>query len=272
MRLVFRGPAAGVAARGAAVGEPLRKRQEFLDADQTIVYTTPVEKRRMESMAARQGRQTSCSTWNSPPEAETFLAALASAFGAAGQSLPPGDGEAMGRAYAELCRWNRRLNLTRLIAPEEAAVGHFLDSAMAAPDLPPAAAVLDVGSGAGFPGVVLAIRRPDARVTLLEKTAKKVEFLRQLIRGVPLINAEAVAGSWPAWPADDAYDVIVSRATFADGAAWRDVGRALKADGTLWLWRGEDGALDIPGFVATSRPYRLPGRRRERRLVVYRRT
>ncbi len=78
-----------------------------------------------------------------------------------------------------LLSWNaERMNLTRLISPTEIAAEHFLDSAslLAVLKIAPGASLLDVGAGAGFPSLPLAILRPDLKVTLLEATAKKLVF------------------------------------------------------------------------------------------------
>ena len=84
--------------------------------------------------------------------------------------------------YAEmLVEWNAtRMNLTRLVSPQDIAVKHFLDSLalLFVQTPPPNARVLDVGTGAGLPGLALQIARPDLRVTLLDGTSKKLQFCR----------------------------------------------------------------------------------------------
>ena len=102
--------------------------------------------------------------------------------------------------FAELLvEWNAtRMNLTRLTEPREVAVKHFLDSlALLTVARPPiGAAVLDVGTGAGLPGLALQIARPDLRVTLLDGTAKKLAFCRAVadelkLDGVDVVHARA---------------------------------------------------------------------------------
>ncbi len=119
----------------------------------------------------------------------------------------------------ELIAWNQRLNLTRIVEPDEIAVKHFLDSLSLAPLLPVAAgplAVIDVGSGAGFPGLPLKIALPGLRLTLLEATGKKTAFLRHLLdllqlQDVAVLTARAEeAGRLPAHRQQ--YDVAVARA------------------------------------------------------------
>jgi 16S rRNA (guanine527-N7)-methyltransferase len=127
------------------------------------------------------------------------LAALAN--GAAALDIPLDDVQ-LGRfaSYRDmLLEWTIRVNLTAITDPAEVLTRHFLDSVtcvLALPheerDLP--LRLLDVGSGAGFPGLALAIARPTWHVTTLEATGKKVRFQQAVIAALGLPNAEAVAG------------------------------------------------------------------------------
>jgi 16S rRNA (guanine527-N7)-methyltransferase len=116
----------------------------------------------------------------------------------------------------ELVRWSARMSLTALRGPIQIVRHGFLDSLACTALLPPLSPrVVDIGSGAGFPAVPLAILRPDARFTLVEATRKKVTFLRHLVRTLQLpcvvINARAEALAQD--PAHrHAYDVAFSRA------------------------------------------------------------
>jgi 16S rRNA (guanine527-N7)-methyltransferase len=97
---------------------------------------------------------------------------------------------------AELMKWSRRVNLIARDTPEAQAIEtHFLDSLTLLPLLQEPAPVhlLDVGTGAGFPGLVLAAVLPEARFTLVEPRQKRVSFLRHLIRTLGLTNVEVVA-------------------------------------------------------------------------------
>jgi 16S rRNA (guanine527-N7)-methyltransferase len=119
-----------------------------------------------------------------------------------------------------LLRENAKYNLTAITDPAEIRQKHFADSLALLDDLelPLGAAVLDVGSGAGFPGVPLALARPGWRVTLLEATAKKARFLRMLASELELplavVNARAeTAAHDPALRAR--FDLVVARAVAA---------------------------------------------------------
>ena len=101
-------------------------------------------------------------------------------------------------AYGDLLvDWNaNRMNLTRLISPKEIATEHFLDSLslLTVLDLPPGSRILDVGPGAGFPSLPIKILRPDLHVTLLEATAKKLQFCRAVADALGLEGVTTVHG------------------------------------------------------------------------------
>lgn len=93
------------------------------------------------------------------------------------------------RIYAEmLVEWNEKINLTAITEPKEIAVKHFLDCMMIFKyaDIPSSASVIDVGTGAGFPGVVMKIVRPDIKLTLLDSLAKRITFLEELCKTLEL--------------------------------------------------------------------------------------
>ena len=123
--------------------------------------------------------------------------------------------EAYGRALAD---WNEHTNLTAITAPDDIRVRHFLDSLTVAKaaNLSAGTRLIDVGAGAGFPGLPLAIVFPELQVTLLEATGKKIAFLDHVIQTIGITNANTLnaraeeAGHMP--DQRGAYDVVAARA------------------------------------------------------------
>lgn len=137
--------------------------------------------------------------------------------------------------YAEeLVQWNRRINLTAITDPLEIAVKHFLDSAAAAPWIPAGSRVLDIGSGPGFPGMVLKILQPDLDVSLIEAVRKKISFQRHVIRTIGLSGIQALHGRAEDMAGTDpnAFDVVICRA-LTDLAGFFQMARPLLAPGGM---------------------------------------
>ena len=86
--------------------------------------------------------------------------------------------------YLLLTQWNQKVNLTSIREPTEILERHFGESLFLAAKLPDAKTVVDIGSGAGFPGLPLAVANPTTKVTLVESIAKKAAFLKEAARGV----------------------------------------------------------------------------------------
>lgn len=117
--------------------------------------------------------------------------------------------------YAMLSDWNTRVNLTAITEPEDVAKKHFLDSLAAAPYLKANAAVADVGTGAGFPGLPLLILRPDLKLTLIDSLQKRLVFLEAVLKelklSAELVHARAEdAGQNPKYR--EKFDVALTRA------------------------------------------------------------
>ncbi|HTO09121.1 MAG TPA: 16S rRNA (guanine(527)-N(7))-methyltransferase RsmG [Myxococcota bacterium] len=143
---------------------------------------------------------------------------------------------------AELQRWGQRMNLVGSTEPDEIA-RHVEDSLAAAELLPQGAAVVDLGSGAGFPGLPLALARPDLRLTLVEIREKRIAFLRHAVRELGLATEvrEASIETRPEAPFDFALLRAVAKPerSLALGLPW------VKPTGEVWIWAGPDA--DVPG-------------------------
>ena len=129
-------------------------------------------------------------------------------------------------------KWNRVYNLTAIREPEKMVSHHLLDSLAVAPHLH-ARRLLDVGSGAGLPGIPLALANPDMHVALLDSNHKKAAFLNQAVMELKLKNAEVCAERVESWQAQNKFDVIISRA-FSDMAEFVRITRHLLAPGGIY--------------------------------------
>src|SRR4051794_14033391 len=149
---------------------------------------------------------------------EPLLYRLAAGATALGVNLSEAQLGSCGRYLELLLEWNRRFNLTAIQAPEEIIDKHFLDSLSCslAVDFIAAHRLVDVGTGAGFPGMVLKIAFPHLEVTLLDAVEKRLRFLQRVgeeltLTGVQIVHARAEdAGRDPR--TREQFDIAVSRA------------------------------------------------------------
>ncbi|MCX7779379.1 MAG: 16S rRNA (guanine(527)-N(7))-methyltransferase RsmG [Negativicutes bacterium] len=125
-----------------------------------------------------------------------FLQALQGALAAYGLKVTDEQCAAMNRYYELLLAWNEKMNLTAITQPQEVAVKHMVDSLSCLdPEfIPPDSALIDVGTGAGFPGLPLKIVRPDIRLTLLDSLNKRLNFLQEVTSALKLKHVDIVHG------------------------------------------------------------------------------
>jgi len=187
----------------------------------------------------------------------------------------------------ELIVWNEKVNLTRIIAPEEITVKHFLDSLSIYPllsDLPPDFSLIDVGTGAGFPGLPLKIVLPGIRLALLESTRKKTVFLQHIVGTLKLTDATVVtaraeeAGRQPAHRQQ--YDVAVARAVAALPTLAEYTLPLVKVGGMVVVQKGQNPAEEVKsasnalgilgGKIEQVLPVDVPGLDAERHLILIR--
>jgi 16S rRNA (guanine527-N7)-methyltransferase len=145
--------------------------------------------------------------------------------------------ERLERYLALLEKWNRVYNLTAIREPERMVTHHLLDSLAILPHVR-GPRVLDVGSGAGLPGIPLAIAAPELAITLLDSSHKKAAFLQQAVAALGLANATVVADRVESWQTDARFETIVSRA-FADlGEFTAAAARLLAPGGVVAAMKG----------------------------------
>ena len=201
-------------------------------------------------------------------EIESRLAAGLSELGLA---LAPAQVEAFLTLVTELADWNTRFNLTAIKDPTEVVDKHLLDSLAVLPYLK-GLTVADVGTGAGFPGLPLAIADLDRRYTLIESTGKKVTFLRHACTMLRLPNVEVVQGRAEALKPREPFDTVVARALGPLAEFIRVAGHLTGRGGRLLAMKGKVPEAELKvvptGWkVLAVRPIRVPGLDAERCLV-----
>ena len=192
-----------------------------------------------------------------------------------GQSAPDDCAEKLATLAGELARWNRRMNLTAVREPRDMVALHLLDSLSVRAALE-GDSVIDIGTGAGFPGLPLALTEPGRRFTLLDGNARKIGFVRHMLMQLELGNAEAVQGRAECYVPERRFATVVARAV-TSLAGLIKVGDALMDDnGVLLAMKGKrpDEELDeVPDdWTTTVTELEVPGLPpRSRHLVAVRR-
>lgn len=187
---------------------------------------------------------------------------------ALGDPLDPAASERLLAWLTLLVEWNARVDLTAARSDDELVDLMIADALVLAPHIPERARVVDVGSGAGAPGLPIAIVRPDLEVTLIEPKDKRVAFLRlvaaQLPGGGPRVlrgRGEEIAKK------GERFDVAISRATLAP-PAWAALGHALAPHGDVWVLVAKEEPSAPKGLIfKDDRRYVWPLTGAERRAV-----
>jgi 16S rRNA (guanine527-N7)-methyltransferase len=189
----------------------------------------------VEQGAKRENVLTSC-----PEDALSSSAFLAGLIAGAGLSVPMPAVEKLLDHAREMLRWNRSIRLTAITEPVEVAVKHILDSLLLLRFTPFPGRILDFGSGAGYPGIPLAVVLPESRFLLLESSGKKCAFLSHILRKLSLANAEVVQarlGTNRRLPIGT-FEHIVTRATLPAGEAVAVLLPYVAKTGRILLMRG----------------------------------
>ena len=185
--------------------------------------------------------------------------------------LDPALAKPLLKYLGELVLWNKAYNLTAVRDPVEMVTRHLLDSLAVLPHVE--GRTLDVGSGAGLPGIPLALANPALHVTLLDSNGKKARFLRHAQRTLPLTNVEIVEARAEKFQPPARFDTIVSRA-FSSLEDFLGQTAHLGAEGCRWL--AMKGKLDPAELAALPKGFEIgerlalavPGLDEERHLVV----
>jgi 16S rRNA (guanine527-N7)-methyltransferase len=178
---------------------------------------------------------------------------------------------------ALMFKWNAVYNLTSLRDPMQMVSHHLLDSLAAVPAFAAAKNVLDVGSGGGLPGIVLAIVRPDMKVSMIDTVHKKTAFLTQVKAELGLANVTVYTARVEQLQVSDKFDVITSRA-FADLSDFVNWSSHLLADGGRYIAlkgvapKDEQERLPADWKVTGVEPLDVPRLGAERHLVFIERS
>lgn len=176
----------------------------------------------------------------------------------------------------ELGQWNRAYNLTAVRDPVAMVTLHLLDSLSAAAHLH-GQRVIDVGSGAGLPGLVLALAEPQRHFTLLDANGKKAAFMRHALRRMALANVTVVQARAEDYGAAGGFDTVISRAFASVADMVRLSGHLCGPDGRLLAMKGRYPEQEVaevpPSFrLLDSRRLNVPGLAAERHLLILGRT
>jgi 16S rRNA (guanine527-N7)-methyltransferase len=156
----------------------------------------------------------------------------------------------------ELLKWNQKINLTAIRSEKGIVLKHFLDSLSIFPYFPKSSSILDIGSGAGFPGIPLKIIQPTLAMTLIDSIRKKIDFQRHIIRMLGLKGIEAIHGrvqdNGILQSLAGRFDVTLSRA-FSDLRTFLVLSLPfLKEGGIVIAMKGEADDRDIRLFNETE--------------------
>jgi 16S rRNA (guanine527-N7)-methyltransferase len=195
-------------------------------------------------------------------------------------TFTPEQQEKLDRLRNFMLDYNTRVNLTRIITPEGVQEKHFRDSALPLMiyEIPPGSAAADVGSGAGFPGLMWAILRPDLKLTLIDSLQKRVDYLNKAAALLGLTNVAALHGRAEELGRDksfrDRFDVTVARAVAALPVLAELCLPLTKAGGVFLAMKGEtaesaDKTIHLlRGELRETVDYTLPAGDKRRLYII----
>lgn len=163
------------------------------------------------------------------------------------QTLPAGAADKLAKLLQELARWGQRMNLTAIRSLPDMVSGHILDSLSVRPHLR-GQTVLDVGTGAGFPGFPLAIVDPERQFELLDSNGKKIGFVRHIIGKLALSNVSATQSRAEDYAPGKRFDTVIARALTAIPRFIELSGHLMREDGVLLALKGKYPAKELDGL------------------------
>jgi 16S rRNA (guanine527-N7)-methyltransferase len=172
----------------------------------------------------------------------------------------------------ELAKWNKTYNLTAVRDPQQMVIRHIFDSLAAAPLLR-GKRIIDVGTGAGLPGIPLALCLPDCHFTLLDSNGKKIRFVQHAVGELGLANVFPVQARAESYEPEILFDTVISRAFTSLAEFVANSGELLSPGGCLLAMKGKLPAEELqalpPAWRATQiEVLQVPGLEAERHMVV----
>jgi len=168
-------------------------------------------------------------------------------------------------------KWNRVYNLTAVRDPRAMVARHILDSLVVLPFLSQGS-LMDVGTGAGLPGLPIAVARPDLSVTLLDANAKKLRFVRQAVFELGLCNVEVVQSRMQEYRPARSFDMVISRAVANLSELYRQTVHFVRPGGRILFMKGGLPAQEIQELESGRETLhierlKIPGLKAERHLL-----
>ncbi len=173
-----------------------------------------------------------------------------------------------------LVKWNRAYNLTAVRQPEQMVARHLLDSLVIGPFLQ-GPRILDVGTGAGLPGIPLALAYPDYQFTLLDSNGKKIRFVTQVVAELGLANVDVIQSRIEAFQPAGRFDTITARAYASIAELVTQTSRLLADKGQFLIMKGVYPVAEVEAMPAgyrleAVRELEVPKLDAERHLLIVR--